>query len=139
MAKAKNKISKKQRGSVNDRIIMLLLPLIILTSALFIASAVSVVTDLPKHLNFPIITAIFSLCAFLSAFLIANKKREKGLITGTIYNLPSTAFILAVSLIINGFSADLNLLLSLVTMLISSALGGVMGVNRKQKAKRGIR
>lgn len=139
MNKPKVNKGKKQKGRQNQSLLMFMLPLIVLASALLLASVVSVVFDLEKRLNFPVITVIFSLCTFLSAFLTANKKRENGLATGIIYNLPSILIILLISLILNGFSADLNLLLSFVTMLISSALGGVLGVNRKQKAKRGIR
>ena len=120
-------------------ILYLLAPKPAKNTVLLLASLVSVFIDLEKKLNFPVITVIFSLCTFLSAFLVAGKKREKGLVAGIIYNLPSVIIILLLSLIANGFSADLNILLSFVTMLISSALGGVIGVNRKQKAKRGMR
>lgn len=134
----KNK-ARKQKVRQNENLLMFLLPFVLLFSALLLASLVSVFIDLEKKLNFPVITVIFSLCTFLSAFLVAGKKRKKGLVAGIIYNLPSVIIILLLSLILNGFSADLNILLSFVTMLISSALGGVIGVNRKQKAKRGMR
>ncbi len=139
MNKPKINKAKKQKSRQNENLLMFLLPLIILVTAILLTSVISVVSDLEKRLNFPVITVIFSLCTFLSAFLTANKKRENGLVTGVIYNLPSILVILFISLVLNGFSADLNLLLSFATMLISSALGGVLGVNRKQKAKRGIR
>ena len=139
MNKPKNIKAKKQKNSDNKNLIMFLLPLIVLLSALFVTSVVSSLSDIGKHLNFPVITVIFSFCTFFTAFLAANMKREKGLITGVIYNLPTIIIILLVSLILNRFSADLNLLLSFITMLISSSLGGVIGVNRRQKAKRGKR
>ena len=139
MNKPKNIKAKKQKNSDNKNFIMFLLPLIVLLSALFVTSGVSSLSDIGKHLNFPVITVIFSFCTFFTAFLTANIKREKGLITGVIYNLPTIIIILLVSLILNRFSADLNLLLSFITMLISSSLGGVIGVNRRQKAKRGKR
>lgn len=134
----KNK-ARKQKVRQNENLLMFLLPFVLLFSALLLASLVSVFIDLEKKLNFPVITVIFSFCTFLSAFLVAGKKREKGLVAGIIYNLPSVIIILLLSLILNGFSVDLNIILSFVTMLISSALGGVIGVNRKQKAKRGMR
>ena len=134
----KNKV-RKQKVRQNENLLMFLLPFVLLFSALLLASLVSVFIDLEKKLNFPVITVIFSFCTFLSAFLVAGKKREKGLVAGIIYNVPSVIIILLLSLILNGFSVDLNILLSFVTMLISSALGGVIGVNRKQKAKRGMR
>lgn len=136
MNKRKNQKTKKQKVSESKNVFMFLLPLIILISALLITSTISVMTDIGKQLNFPVITVIFSLCTFLTAYLAANRKREKGLITGVIYNLPSLVFVLLVSLILNGFSADLNLLLSFITMLISSSLGGVIGVNHRQKSKK---
>ena len=139
MNKPKNIKAKKQKNSDNKNLIMFLLPLIVLLSALFVTSVVSSLSDIGKHLNFPVITVIFSFCTFFTAFLAANMKREKGLVTGVIYNLPTIIIVLLVSLILNRFSADLNLLLSFITMLISSSLGGVIGVNRRQKAKRGKR
>ena len=131
--------NKKQKGRMYEKFLMFILPFLITMAAIFVISLISVALDLEKHLNFPVIAATIGFCAFISAFLCANKKRENGLITGIICNLPSAAIFLLLSLILNGFSADLNLLLILITTLISSALGGIVGVNRKQKAKRGLR
>lgn len=139
MNKATRNKNKKQKSRQNENLIMFLLPLIILFSALMLTSIVSVLLDLEKGLSFSVITAIFSLCTLLSAYLTSYRKRENGLVTGIIYNLPSVLVILLLSVILNGFSADLNILLSFASMLISSALGGILGVNRKQKAKRGKR
>ena len=130
---------KKQKGKQNEKLLLFLMPLFLILSSLFTASLFSVIFDLKISLNFPVITVIFSLCTFISAFLTANKKRENGLVTGIIYNLPSIILVELLSLILNGFSSDINLLLSFLTMLISSALGGVIGVNQKQKAKRHTR
>ena len=130
---------KKQKGKQNENLLLFLMPLFLILLSLFTASLFSVIFDLKISLNFPVITVIFSLCTFISAFLTANKKRENGLVTGIIYNLPSIILVELLSLILNGFSADINLLLSFLTMLISSALGGVIGVNQKQKAKRHTR
>lgn len=139
MNKATRNKNKKQKSRQNENLIMFLLPLIILFSALMLTSIVSVLLDLEKWLSFSVITAIFSLCTLLSAYLTSYRKRENGLVTGIIYNLPSVLIILLLSVILNGFSADLNILFSFASMLISSALGGILGVNRKQKAKRGKR
>ena len=139
MNKNKNKSSRRRNKSNNESLMFFLTPLLIFTISFFAVSLLSVIFDLQKHLNFPVITAILSLCTFLSAFLTSKKKREKGLITGIIHNLPSITLIELISLLLNGFSPDLNLLLSLATMLIASALGGVVGVNSKQKAKRSVR
>ena len=116
----KNK-ARKQKVRQNENLLMFLLPFVLLFSALLLASLVSVFIDLEKKLNFPVITVIFSLCTFLSAFLVAGKKRKKGLVAGIIYNLPSVIIILLLSLILNGFSADLNILLSFVTIWRESA------------------
>lgn len=137
MNKTYNRKSQKQIAAERTNFLMFLLPLILLLSVLLIASLVSVAFDIGKRLNFPIITAIFSLCTFLTAFVSSNKKRKNGLITGIIYNLPSILIVLVTSVILNSFKVDLNLLLSFCTMQISSALGGVLGVNHKQKLKRG--
>lgn len=130
---------KKANNPDNGTLTMFLLPFVLIITALIVMSLVSVVIDLEKSLNFPVITVIFSLCTFISAYLVSYRERENGLITGIIHNLPAILIIELISLIINGFSADFNILLSFITMLISSALGGVTGVNRKQKMKRGKR
>ena len=126
---------KKQKGKRED-IILFILPFIISLVFILILSIVGIIIDLQKALNFSVITAIFSASMFLTSFVSASKKREKGLVTGIIYNLPSILVLEFISLTLNGFSVDFNFLLSFVTMIISSALGGITGVNKKQKFKR---
>ena len=126
---------KKQKGKRED-IILFILPFIISLVFILILSIVGVIIDLQKELNFSVITAILSASMFLTSFVSASKKREKGLVTGIIYNLPSILVLEFISLTLNGFSVDFNFLLSFVTMIISSALGGITGVNKKQKFKR---
>ena len=70
MNKPKNIKAKKQKNSDNKNLIMFLLPLIVLLSALFVTSGVSSLSDIGKHLNFPVITVIFSFCTFSSRNLV---------------------------------------------------------------------
>lgn len=135
----KNERIRKKSKSNNENLMYFLSPLLLFVICFFAVSLISMIFDLQKSLNFPVITVILSLCTFLSAFLTAKKKRENGLVTGIIYNLPAILLLELISLILNSFLLDLNLLLSLGTMLIASALGGVVGVNSKQKAKRSKR
>lgn len=135
----KNKINNKKSGNktLRENIILFVLPLILLTLTLFIATAISVAADLQKSFNFPIFASLTGLCSLLSGFLAGRTKRENGIFTGIIYPLPTFLIYILLSLITNSFSFDFNLLISLAVMLISSAVGGILGVNTKKKIRRG--
>lgn len=134
-------MSKPKRNKTDNKLqtenIMLFIFPVILTLALFVISAiVSVYADLQKSQNYIVSMCIIGFVCFASGVLSGKFKRKNGIITGIIYILPQMTLLLLISVILNSFSIDLNIIISTAVSVISAAVGGITGVNMKQKAKR---
>lgn len=129
----KRSVDKKNKETV----FLFTFPFFLLLFAVIICSIISTFADLQKNLNFAVMAVLVGMCEFLSGFVSGKIKRENGIVTGIIYSLPAFVILILISLILNKFSIDLNLLISCAVMLISAAAGGITGVNMKKKFKRG--
>ena len=134
-------MSKPKRNKTDNKLqienIMLFIFPVILTLVLFVISAiVSVYTDLQRSQNYIVSLCIIGFVCFASGVLSGKFKRKNGIITGIIYILPQLTLLLLISVILNSFSIDLNIIISTAVSVISAAVGGITGVNMKQKAKR---
>lgn len=134
-------MSKPKRNKTDNKLqtenIMLFIFPVILTLALFVISAiVSVYADLQKSQNYIVSMCIIGFVCFASGVLSGKFKRKNGIITGIIYILPQMTLLLLISVILNSFSIDPNIIISTAVSVISAAVGGITGVNMKQKAKR---
>ena len=132
---------KPKRNKTDNKVqtenIMLFIFPVILTLVLFVISAiVSVYADLQKSQNYIVSLCIIGFTCFASGVLSGKFKRKNGIITGIIYILPQLTLLLLISVILNSFSIDLNIIISTAVSVISAAVGGITGVNMKQKAKR---
>ena len=134
-------MSKTKRNKTDNKLqtenIMLFIFPVILTLVLFVISAfVSVYTDLQRSQNYIVSLCIIGFVCFASGVLSGKFKRKNGIITGIIYILPQLTLLLLISVIFNSFSIDINIIISTAVSVISAAVGGITGVNMKQKAKR---
>ena len=134
-------MSKPKRNKTDNKLqienIMLFIFPVILTLVLFVISAiVSVYTDLQRSQNYIVSLCIIGFVCFASGVLSGKFKRKNGIITGIIYILPQLTLLLLISIIFNSFSIDINIIISTAVSVISAAVGGITGVNMKQKAKR---
>ena len=134
-------MSKPKRNKTDNKLqtenFMLFIFPVILTLVLFVISAiVSVYTDLQRSQNYIVSLCIIGFVCFASGVLSGKFKRKNGIITGIIYILPQLTLLLLISVILNSFSIDLNIIISTAVSVISAAVGGITGVNMKQKAKR---
>lgn len=134
MAKASKKSSeikdKKQTA------LLFLFPVLVFLVLLVIASAASVYFDLQKSDNFIVLLFMLAIGSFISGYFSGKVKRRNGMTTGIIYVIPSVLLLVLISLILNTFSFDINILISALISVISSATGGIVGVNMRQKVKR---
>lgn len=134
MAKASKKGSeikdKKQTA------LLFLFPVFVFLILLVIASAASVNFDLQKSDNFIVLLFMLAIGSFISGYFSGKVKRRNGMTTGIIYVIPSVLLLVLISLILNTFSFDINILISALISVISSATGGIVGVNMRQKVKR---
>lgn len=139
MAERTKRRNKNTNKELKDNIILFIVPFGAFLLSLIIVSVLSVIFDLQKGANYPIIAVLFAACSFIGGFISGKNKRKNGIVTGILYNLPTIGLILFISLIMNKFSVDLNILISTVLSLLSSAVGGIVGVNSRKKIKRGVR
>ncbi len=74
-----------------------------------------------------------SLTSFVSGFLAGIKERKNGIMCGILSALPFNTFFIFISLILNKFSVDYQMLLSVVIPLVTAAMGGIISVNIRLK------
>lgn len=97
---------------------------------MFIMSAfIEMSADFKSGSDMIVSLAVFSLCSFLTALIAGVKIRERGLLVGLIYTLPLNTLVLLLSLLFADFSVDFHFLISVAFLLLSGAVGGIVGVN----------
>lgn len=110
-----------------------ILVFIIYASVFLICCSVSLALDLSNVYDYYVSLGSFVLSSFISGFLGGIKQRKKGILSGLIYALPANLAALIVSLIVSGFAIGLNFLISAISLLIASIIGGVIAVNQRQR------
>jgi len=78
-------------------------------------------------------TVSVSLGGFISAFYISKKSGEKGYIIGGALGIVYFLIITLISLLISKGKISTNTLFHFVIIILSSAVGGIVGVNKKSK------
>ena len=73
--------------------------------------------------------------AFFSSLYVAKRVSIKGILSGLIAGLCYFLVITAVSLAADGSGLTLNSLFHFVIIILSSAIGGIVGANRKRAGK----
>lgn len=94
---------------------------------------VSLVFDIDYKLDYYVSLFIFALCSFLCGFIGGIKQRENGIVSGIIYALPGNLIVILLSVILNGFSVEISILISVVSLILLSAVGGILGVNKRRR------
>lgn len=79
-------------------------------------------------------TVSVAIGSFLASFWTARKNETKGWRTGLIIGLLTFILVTLISLVINDSGVSVNTLFHFIIIMLSSFIGGVMGVN-KQKHK----
>lgn len=128
-------IQRKSENKLPDEAMLILIGIAAYTATFLLSCTLSLIFDFDGKTMVYVALGAFSLAAFLSGFVTGRKKRKNGLLNGVVYSLPATVLFIFISLCVNGFSCDLNLIFSITLMLIFSALGGVLSVNTKKKSK----
>ena len=129
---------KKQQHKLKNKSAAESLTLILTAFALYIimlvsACLVALIFDINRY-NYYIFSVVsLSLAGVASGFITARKKREKGMLYGTLYSLPSNITVMLVSATFNSFSIDYDLFLTFSLLVVCSAAGGVLSVNIKPK------
>lgn len=94
---------------------------------------VALVADLSS--KYDLVCSLFSFSAgsLIVGFFTGNKLKQNGLIAGMIYSAPINSLVVLVALLYSDFAVDLNIVITVATLIVSAAIGGVVAVNRRRK------
>ena len=94
-----------------------------------IALAADIKSEYICYLSFSFI----GLSSFMSGFIAGIRERKNGIVIGIISALPLNVIFMLIGLMLNGFYADINLLICAVIGVVLSAIGGILSVNIRLK------
>lgn len=128
---SKNNLSKDNKWILIIKSAVML----IISSAIFMAlfSALMYFLELDKDYSPIFATVSVAIGCFLTAYFTSGKIGQKGLITGLITGLSVFILITVISLIVDKGTVTSNTLFHFIIFVLSSLIGGVMGVNKKSK------
>lgn len=87
--------------------------------------------------NIGVLPIVSSFClmvgSFVAGFLSAKKIGSKGILCGIVVSVIIFAFVFIVSLLLDSSGITLNTLIHFIINLLSSLIGGIIGVNKSAK------
>lgn len=125
------KINPELKGIIILEAVIFLLYLIIS----LIVCTVLYLSDIQTDIYYYIILAALALTSFVSGYITGKKMKKNGLVNGVLYNIFIVIIIILTSLILNGFTFDYRLFLTLGLMIVMSAIGGISAVNTRRKSR----
>lgn len=96
-------------------------------------SMISLFADISMKYDYMFSILCFALGSFTSGFYVGYKLKQNGLLAGIIYTAPINTLIILVSMLFSDFSVDYTMIITVVILVASAALGGVVSVNRRRK------
>ncbi len=109
---------------------------VFITLILMLASAAIVLLfNLDRDYCAPLGTVSLALGSFAAAYYVSKKSESRGYIIGALTGLVSFAAVTVISLIVNKSGLTLNTLFHFIIIVLASAIGGILGVNRGKNKK----
>ena len=131
--KPKSRKTRADNSTVSTFINVQIFSLITYIVVFLIFSFVALAADLSRKYDYLFSVIIFVICSFLTGFYAGNKQRQNGLLTGIVYSLPMNTLTLLISLIFSDFKADYSIIITALLLVISSAVGGILAVNKRHR------
>lgn len=129
---------KEGSGRLKERLPLLLFTVLLYTAGLLGCALVFLRCDTLPVPDLYIVLLCLAPAVLLSSFLAAKKEKQNGLLTGFVWTLPLHVLLFGVSLLQGHGRADWTMLLSFIILSLLSMLGGVLGVNQRQKLRRSM-
>ena len=135
MAKTKPKTKKTrvENSAINTFINVQIIAVILYIIIFITTSAVGLVADLSNNFDFIFTLISFAFCSFTTGFYAGLKIRQNGIASGIIYALPMNVIVILISLVFADFEVDYILAVTVAILLISSAVGGILAVNKRRR------
>ena len=89
--------------------------------------------ELDKSLSVIFATLSIAISSLVTSFFISKEIGNKGYITGFVIGITTFILITLISFIVDKGTVSLNTLFHFIIILLSSMIGGILGVNKKPK------
>lgn len=111
-----------------------ILSIILTIICLLIFSLILAYTNIPEKTMIPVITAITAISILAGSIISVSKIEKKGIINGTLVGLIYILTIYIISSIAKGnFEITINSIILIASAIIAGMLGGIIGVNIKNR------
>ncbi len=98
-------------------------------------SAIMLLTGIDKAFAVPFATVSLAVGSFAASMYSSSKIGDKGYLIGLITGAVVFVVIMLISLVINRSGLTINTLFHLVIIMLSSVIGGIIGVNKGKDKK----
>lgn len=127
--------NKKMNPEIKRKLFFQGLIVFVYTIMALLICAVFFLCDIPAESVYYIILAVLGFSAFASGYIIGKKEKKNGLAVGVMYNLVPIVIVMISSLVLNSFTFDYRLVVTLAVLVIFSAVGGITAVNSRRKSR----
>lgn len=111
-----------------------MLSIILTIICLLIFSLILAYTNIPEKTMIPVITAVTAISILAGSIISVSKIEKKGIINGTLVGLIYILTIYIISSIAKGnFEITINSIILIASAIIAGMLGGIIGVNIKNR------
>lgn len=111
-----------------------LLSIIVTTVCLIIFSIILAYTNIPESTMVPVITIITAISILVGSIISVSKIEKKGILNGAFVGLIYILIIYVTSSIVKGnFGININSVILIVSAIVAGMLGGIIGVNIKNR------
>lgn len=102
---------------------------------MLIFAAVIYFLNLDREYSVPLSTLSLALGSFAAAYFVSRKIGNRGYLFGTLVGLVAFAAVTIISLILTKNGLTLNTLFHFIIIVLASAIGGILGVNKGKDKK----
>ena len=136
-SKKAKKIISADNSELKNNVKMQLLNFIIYAIVFSVCVLISLVSGIKRSNMYYVSMLSFMLSSIICGYIAGFKVRKNGIYIGAVSILLQLVVFLLVSAAINNFKIDiLRLVISIILMIISGGIGGILGVNTRLKPKK---
>ena len=133
----KNMVSERKTKEDSNFVRLIkgsILSIILTIICLLIFSLILAYTNIPEKTMIPVITAVTAISILAGSIISVSKIEKKGIINGALVGLIYIITIYKISSIAKGnFGITINSIILIASAIIAGMLGGIIGVNIKNR------